>query len=1145
MSLQFYLGASGSGKSAQLHKDIIALAKENPARNFLFLVPDQFTMQTQVDLVKASSCHGIMNIDVLSFSRLAHRIFEELGCNDQIVLDDTGKSLVLRQLAKSIKDKMPVLGANLNKVGYIHEIKSVISEFKQYDIGDKELDEMIEKSEGRGLLHSKLKDLKCIYKAFNDYICNEYITSEETLTLLTRRAEESAILKDAVVIFDGFTGFTPVQYRLIQRLMELTHKVIISITVDADSEPFQNPTDQELFFLSKKTIKDLQKIAQEVNVSMDADVVLKGTYRFENNRALLHLQKNIFRYPLNIYPEETSGVMICEAKNPEDEVLRACSLIKKMVLYNGYRYKDIAVVCGDLNAYADEFVKAERMFDIPIYIDETQSLSLNPFVEYLRSALNVIKEQFSYTSVFHFLRSGFSGLSLDEIDRLENYVLRCGIKGKRKWTESFTRYPRKLNDKEQPTVSDIESLGRLNESREKVIYLLEPLMKTRTTIDVFIENIYEFILRGKIEEQLSGYEEEFTKTGELQKAREYGQIYRIILNLLEQMHGILKNEKVSLEEFIKLLDSGIEELDVGTIPADVDRILVGDIERSRIGEAKMLMFLGVNDGNIPKANTGGGLISDIDREYLKDILNDSGIELSPTPREQVFTQRLYLYLTMTKPKDCLYLSYCRCASGGKSMKESYVISIMRKMFPKCIDIKSQYSIDRFEELYGSKDGLGFLADGLREYADGSLQCMSFEELSALYVTLLREPAVMNVVTRLVDASFFTYEGDQISREIADLLYGKVLTNSVSRLEKFSWCQYAHFLQYGMKLSPREEFEFNKIDLGNVYHSVIESFSKRLNNEGYTLSNFPDELGDRLLEDIIEHEGVLYGESILHDSYRNEYLTKRIYEELKETLRATRFQLSKGEFLPEAFEEAFSETIEIDDDIKMKLRGRIDRIDVCHVDNRVYVKIVDYKSGERKISLDQLFYGISLQQPIYMMAAMKAIEKRMQDKTPLMGAMLYSRVNRPLASGETTYSNDEVHKALLNEMMPSGLVLQDKEVVSKLDKGLGADNVKSDVIPVSLKKDGDFTAASSVISKDDFDTVSSFVEEKVKDIGKKITEGNVTISKTQYEQKTSCEYCDFKDICPYDEHLDGFEPRYLKKSGKDDVLSAMKEKKDEL
>ena len=973
MALQFYFGPSGSGKSKRLHQDVLHMAAKDPDCNFLFLVPDQFTMQTQMDLVKESPGGGIMNIDVLSFGRLTHRIFEETGYGRKPVLDDTGKSLVLRKVASSVKENLPVLSGNLNKIGYIHEIKSAISEFKQYGLSVERVGELAEFSKSRGTLYYKLKDLKTLYQAFDAYVAERFITTEDTLALLSRAVHESKIMKNSVVIFDGFTGFTPIQYRLIAELMELSRMVIVSVTLGEGENPYRIMGEQELFYLSKKTVRDLQKWAQKRNVRQAEDVYLGkgGLPRFRESRELAHLEKQLFRYPLKPYEDSQKdsipAIQIREAMSPAGEVRGACILIKKLVLEQNYSYRDIAVVTGELETYGDFFEREAATYDIPVFIDRTRGILLNPFLEYIRSALRIVLQNFSYESVFHYLRSGLADFTMEETDLLENYILATGIKGRKKWGELFTR-----NATEQ-----------LNELRERLYGQMTPLLQKQERASDYVKALYEFIVAGRIQEKLLAFEEKFRADGEEERAKEYAQIYRLVMELLNQIEGLLREEAMTLQEFADILDSGFAEIEVGTIPGGVDRVIVGDMERTRLNQVKVLLFLGVNDGNIPRNANKGGIISDIDREFLKD----SDIELAPTPRQQMFTQRLYLYMNMTKPSERLYLSYARISSDGKTLRPSYLIDTVKDLFPCAYQgnlMEGKESVT--ERIMGKKDALPYVAEELRERAQGRAGGMTDEEFFSLCRIYWEDSAFRGQMEKLLQAAYEHYEHKPLGAMIARMVYGTVLENSVSRLERYAACAYAHFLQYGLNLKEREVFQLQNADLGNIYHEVLEVFSHCLKEHGYTWLDFPKEEGEQLLREALENCSMQYGETILYSSARYQYMIERMYRILKRTIWALKEQLKSGKFLPEAFEMSFSRVENLDavnitlsEEEKMKLRGRIDRLDTCEDEDHIYVKVIDYKSGNKKFDLAAVYYGLQLQLIVYMNVAAEMMKKSHPDK----------------------------------------------------------------------------------------------------------------------------------------------------------------------
>lgn len=1115
MALQFYFGPSGSGKSKRLHQDVLHMAAKDPDCNFLFLVPDQFTMQTQTDLVKESPGGGIMNIDVLSFGRLTHRIFEETGYGRKPVLDDTGKSLVLRKVASSVKEELPVLSGNLNKIGYIHEIKSAISEFKQYGLSVERVGELAEFSKSRGTLYYKLKDLKTLYQAFDTYVAERFITTEDTLALLSRAVHESKIMKNSVVIFDGFTGFTPIQYRLIAELMELSRMVIVSVTLGEGENPYRIMGEQELFYLSKKTVRDLQKWAQKRNVRQAEDVYLGkgGLPRFRESRELAHLEKQLFRYPLKPYEESQKdsipAIQIREAMSPAGEVRGACILIKKLVLEQNYSYRDIAVVTGELETYGDFFEREAATYDIPVFIDRTRGILLNPFLEYIRSALRIVLQNFSYESVFHYLRSGLADFTMEETDLLENYILATGIKGRKKWGELFTR-----NATEQ-----------INELRARLYGQMTPLLQKQERASDYVKALYEFIVAGRIQEKLLTFEEQFRADREEERAKEYAQIYRLVMELLNQIEGLLREEAMTLQEFADILDSGFAEIEVGTIPGGVDRVIVGDMERTRLNQVKVLLFLGVNDGNIPRNANKGGIISDIDREFLKD----SDIELAPTPRQQMFTQRLYLYMNMTKPSERLYLSYARISSDGKTLRPSYLIDTVKALFPCAYQgnlMEGKESVT--ERIMGKKDALPYVAEELRERAQGRAGGMTDEEFFSLCRIYWEDSAFRGQMEKLLQAAYEHYEHKPLGAMIARMVYGTVLENSVSRLERYAACAYAHFLQYGLNLKEREVFQLENTDLGNIYHEVLEVFSHRLKEHGYTWLDFPKEEGEQLLWEALENCSMQYGETILYSSARYQYMIERMYRILKRTIWALKEQLKSGKFLPEAFEMSFSRVENLDavnitlsEEEKMKLRGRIDRLDTCEDEDHIYVKVIDYKSGNKKFDLAAVYYGLQLQLIVYMNVAAKMMKKSHPDKEVVPAALLYYHVNDPMIKSEEELSPEQVNDQLLKELRMNGLVNDSEEVIGLLD---GSFATKSSIIPVERKSDGSLSARSSVVNRQDYEVISNYVNQKMHQFGTEILQGNIEVNPCEQGNTESCTYCTFREICAFDGKIPGFEKR---------------------
>lgn len=1140
MSLRFYFGPSGSGKSHRIYEEIMQRAAQEPGRNFLIIVPDQFTMQTQKDLVMRSDRGGILNIDVLSFGRLSHRILEEVGTKEMPVLDDTGKSLVLQKIAADLKEQLPAMGSLLHKQGYIHEVKSAISEFMQYGISTQDMDKLIASAEKRGALAMKLRDLKTLYRGFQDYIRDHFITTEETLDVLRRSLVKSQILPDSVVVFDGFTGFTPIQNRLIQELMRVCEETIVTVTIGEEEDPYQMDGEQKLFHLSKKTVADLVKLAAEAEVTRGEDVFVKGgPNRFTEAPALCYLEQNLFRYQYEPYMEKQREIRMFEALSPREEVHQTALYIRKLIREEGLTYRDIAVVIGDLEGYASYVETEFGQLEIPCFLDRTRGIVLNPMIEYIKSALQLYIRDFSYDTVFHFLRSGMADISREEIDELENYVIRTGARGYRTYSRLFTRKTEEMQQGsgQEDTERAEETLERLNRIRQQFADTVEILhMAPRAKAGEYVDHLYDFLEQNQVQQKLLNYQQQFEQEGDLAKAREYAQIYRLVMDLLDQIYELLGEEEISQQEFADILEAGFGEITVGTIPQNVDRIVVGDMERTRLKQVKVLFFLGVNDGNIPKNASKGGIISDMDREFLIE----SGTEMAPSPRQQMYIQRLYLYLNMTKPSERLYLSYAKVNSDGKGIRPSYLIDTVRKLFPQLV-VEYPQNRSRLEQIEGRQEGARYLAEELREYADGTLREEERQDFYLMYRAYETDPEGRD---RLTAAAFRRYKENGLSRIVARALYGRQLENSVSRLETYAACACRHFLQYGLSLQEREEFGFEVSDMGNVYHAVLENFAGKLAESGRTWWDFDENFATQAIKEAVEGYAATYGETVLYSSARNEYAITRMSRILTRTVLTLQQHLKQGSFQPDDYELSFrfaedldSIHVDLSEEEKMHLQGRIDRIDVSEDAEHVYVKVIDYKSGNKKFDLAALYYGLQLQLVVYMNAAMELESRKHPDKEIVPAALLYYHIDDPTIETPVELTQEQINEEILTKLRMNGVVNSDPAVVERLDRFL---QDKSKVIPVEKKKDGSFSARSGILSREELQVVSAYVDTKIRQIGREILDGKIAANPYEKGNEEACTYCAYKKVCGFDGSIPGYEKRQLEDLDKQTLMQRMQE-----
>lgn len=1110
MSLQFIIGSSGAGKSYFAYQRVIQQSLKHPEKNYYVIVPEQFTMQTQKTLVEMHPGKGILNIDILSFERLAYRVFEEIGGDDRKLLEDTGKSMVLQKMVQQHRRELPYLGSQMNKPGYLDEVKSLLSEFMQYDIKPDDLEEMKGQAKDQVLLEMKLKDVEVLYLAFSDFLKGHYMTGEEMMDVLLKALPFSQKLKNAEFIFDGFTGFTPIQINVIRELLVIADKISVTVTMDVRENAFAQGKPYQLFYMSKKMIHTLAELTKD----FEDPVYLRHSAqtRFAKAPALEFLEKHLFRYQKEVYPQEKKEcqeIQIFAAPSPLMEMRETARQMAELVRTKGYRYGEMAVITGNLEEYRRLAAQAFEEGQIPYFIDEKHSILMNPFVEYLRAAMEMVVLGFPYASVFRYLRCGMSAVTREQADKLENYVIALGIRGYKKWSGKWVRIYKGM---------DPDAIQELNEIREtfaeEVRELAEGFCSGKKTVEEYCRILYGFIVKSQVWQKLKAQEAKFKELGEKAMEKEYNQIYDIVMELLDKMVEILGEELVTRQEFRQLLETGLSQAKVALIPPSVDQVMVGDMERSRLKDIKALFFVGVNEGNIPKNTQSGGILSDLDRDFFKE----QGVELAPGPKELMNMQRFYLYLNLTKPREQLILSFSDTNAKGEGISPAYLISSIRNLYPQ-LEIRRTQGTEKIVYPEIPEAGLDLFLEKLTKEvgkdSENSLQEDAvFEEL---YTWYLQSTYYRKTVQDLVQASFARKPKDAITQSVAKALYGEVSPYSATRLEKFAACAFAHFLQYGMKVTERVEYEFKAMDMGNIMHQALEDFAEEVYKKGLKWSQLTDAQREMIADECLDKIVADYGNTILKSSARNEYMIERTRRILQRTVWALQKQLANGEFQPEGFEVTFG-------------GGRIDRVDIMEDPDKVYVKVIDYKTGSTSFDLVYLYHGLQLQLMIYLDGALQVEQRKFPDKEVIPAGIFYYNIKDPMIQQKMDADLDTISSGLMKELKMNGLVQADPDLVQRMDSSLTS-------IPVAFNKDGSFRKNSSVANREQFAVLGKYVKTKINKLRTSILEGEAQVEPYELGKKNACTYCPYETVCGFDRKLPGYDFRRLKSFSDEELWKA--------
>ena len=1157
MSLQYIIGGSGSGKSIYAYKKLIEESLAAPQSFFYVIVPEQFTMQTQKTLTSLHPGGGILNIDILSFQRLAHRIMEEVGGDTRRMLEDTGKSLVLEKLAQDLGGSLPYLGSQLDRPGTLDEVKSLISEFMQYSVSGEELGLVLDRTPSDSLLARKLTDLRRLYEAFRAYLKEHYLTAEEMLEVLLPLLSLSENLRGSTMLFDGFTGFTPIQLKVIRELLAICSRIRVTVTLDPSqlrigSPAGKNAAGHGLFAMSHEMIARLNTLTGDIEDPVIRRQREEG--RFAAAPSLHFIEENLFRYNGKVFDEVPREVCIFSEPSPLAEVRAIASRIHRLVRSQGLRYGEIALITGDLEEYGELARQVFEEAGLPYFLDRKHTVLMNPLVEMLRAALEIFTDNFAYESVFRYLRSGMSDLSRELVDGMDNYCLALGIRGKKAFSSRWVRLPRGMD----PARIDMLEEGRKSLMAE--LGPLEALVKGKHSIREYCAALFGFLEHVRAYEKVRIQEAFFREQGNKALEKEASQIYEMVLDLLDKLVDILGEEQTGFAGFAGLMETGLSKLQIGMIPPGQDQVLIGDMERSRLKGIKALFFAGVNEGNIPKIPPAGGFLTEMDRE----IFAGQGIELAPDTRQLLANGRFYLYLNLTKPSRLLCLSYAHSSSRGEALRPAYLIASLKELFPKLKEEhETAYIPGRTDwpvpavtaaapvsapegaaEEDGERQipelpllGLPLMTDCIRAGRE-ALQDPLFRELYRWYAAV---PTYAPSLRLIRDAVCYTRPADLLGRKVARALYGEISPYSATRLERYCGCAYAHFLQYGLRLAQRQTYEFQAADLGNVMHQSLERFSLELGRRDLSWAELADGPRDALIDECVDIVTADYGNTILQSSARNGYMINRIRRILRRCVWALQQQLRSGTFIPENFELAFE-------------GGRIDRVDVDPSGGDVFVKVIDYKTGSTTFDLNRVYHGLQLQLMIYLDAAIRSEQAEYPDRTVVPAGIFYFNIKDPVIDHELPDPGEDVKDMSLSaEEEPSGAVSDDPQIRAQILKELkmnGLVNADEDVVrrldettlslPVSLNKDGTLRKGPSLADRSQFDLLSRCVKQKIDECIRGISDGNAMIAPYEMGEQTACDWCAYASVCGFDRRIPGFVPRRLEKLSRDEIWDRLRQ-----
>ena len=913
MSLRIVYGRSGTGKSEYIYNEI--KEKINTDEKIYIITPDQFSFTAEKKLLSITNEASSLNAEVLTFSRMAHRVFNDTYGAVVVNLSSTGRAMLLYNILLDKKEDLTFLK---NSDGDVELMENTITEFKKHNITENDLMRGIKdiKSE---YLKVKLEDLNLIYTEYNNKIKEKYIDENDRLTLLAQRMCKSKMFDNSLIYIDEFAGFTSQEYSVIENLLKVAKSV--TVTVCCDNLKFDTNPETDIFYYNKQTAEELYGIANKNKCTIEKEVILSQTHRYKTEE-LLHLEKNFYAQNCQKYEKDIENISLFLCENPYNEIETVAKNIANLVRNENYRYKDIAIIAKDLSPYSSSVKAIFNKYDIPVFIDEKKSLSHNPVIKYVLSLLDIFAKNWSYEVMFNYIKSGFLSLSETDIYKLDNYCKKYGIKGSKWYKEDW-----KFGE---------ENLEYINSLRKEIVNplldLKEKIGKTKTC-KMFCEELYDFLLSQGITQKIE--EKQETQKLYTNGNEELKQAFDIIVSVLDEMVLVFEDEKMTFEKYRDLLKIAMQKEASGEIPMYIDEVVLGDIDRSRSHKVKAVFVIGVNDGSFLNAKTEEGFLNNQDRGILKQ----NGMKLAKDTIERLYEEQFNVYKTFTTAEEKIYISYVSSDKDGNAKRPSVVISKIKKVFPNLSEkngfLESSYSLSNancaFEELLTK----------LREEKYGKEIETIWSNIEAWYKT---KPEWEYKLKKALEGLEYTNLPEKIGEENLKKLYGKRIETSVSKLEQYRRCPFSFHLKYGLKLKEDGEFNLKAIDTGSFMHDVIDAFFEKVHEGGVKAKEIDNKDIEKIVNEIIEEKLKNNRNYIYTSTPKFIALTNKLRNVIIKSVGYIIWQLKQSDFDIEGTEIEFDShgeykpiVVTLDNGQVVELTGKIDRIDIAKDDNRQICK----------------------------------------------------------------------------------------------------------------------------------------------------------------------------------------------------------------
>lgn len=1085
MSLRFIYGKAGTGKSTFCFNEI--KKNINNSKKIYIITPEQYSYSAERQLLEVLDENASINAEVISFNRMANRVFTEVGGLNDVLISKSSKAMLIYSILEKEKKNLKFLGTSNDNIDLV--LKE-ITELKKHNITTEKLENGINEIENISL-QEKLKDIDKIYKIYEEYMQNKFIDEEDILTKLANKIPESKMFDNSIVYIDEFSGFTKQEYNIVEEILKKADEV--NITICADNLEYNTEKENDIFYYNKQFAKLLTECGQNVDKKTEKSILLKNQFRFKNEE-LKFLEENIYNKNQKKYLEKNKNIKLFIANNPYSEIENIAQEITRLVREENYKYNDIAIITKNIDSINNIAKAIFSQYSIPIFIDEKVEITENIVIKYVLSILEIFSTNWSKEAVFNYIKSGFLELKNDEIYILEKYCQKLGI-NRNKWY--------KVKWKENQDL------------QEKIII---PLLELKKELDQeknarkISEKLYKYLLKNNIQNKLNEKIKKLEKIGENEIAEEYKASLDTLIDVLDEIVDIFKDEKISIDKYKEILKIGLRNKEIGKIPQNLDQVILGDIDRTKSHKIKVAFITGINDGIFPSINKNEGFLNDNDREILKT----KDLEIAKGTLDNLYEEQFNTYKVLSLAEEKLYLSYTSSNKDGGTLRPSVIITKIKKIFPQLQEESD--IITKKSNITNQKSTYEELLKNIRKIKN----CEKIDDLWIdVYNWYSQNEYWKNKLKEDLKGLEYSNKAENIKKENIEKLYGNTLKASISKLEQYRKCPFSFHLTYGLKLKEDKQYEISAIDTGSFMHDIIDAFFDRIEN-----LEIEDEEIEKIVEEIINEKLKLEKNYIFTNSPKFIILTNRLKKTVKDSIKYIVYQLKNSDFKVAGHELEFNKK-----DGNVELYGKIDRLDIGANDEGEYIRIIDYKSSNKNVNLNEMIAGTQIQLITYIDSIAEKTHKQ-------PAGIFYFGLMDKIIEGSQNLTDEEIEERIKKEFKMNGLILADVKVVKMMDKTL--ETGYSNIIPVYLDKQGEISQGkSNTITKEQFSNLQKTIRKIIKQISNEILSGKIDI-KPLYNKangKVSCEYCEYKTICAFNPKENNYE--YLQKRDKKIILEELK------